>query len=572
MKRGLIFAAALAVGLFAVRPVAAQQVRADLGGIAIGGNVINSTIIPGVPLEKVDELVRDRTKPFEELAASRKETIDLLRDKLDLNERQIRATVAILGEKDIPSERLLEKLAEVAEHYKALKRAAESKPGDDPKIASLKMETQKAIEAGDLAKAGALLTDVRAEQRRARAEHQRAAERLALDEAETSAQQGDLAMTRLRYREAAKHFAEAASLLAIAGPHEEQRIGYLEKEAGALVAEGNNLGNRDALRSAIERYRTFIALQPRDRVPLKWAAAQYYLGRTFAHLGELEGGTAQYDAALAAYGEAQKEFTREGKSLQWATVESSRGYLLGLIGVRERGTARLDEAVAAYSGVLQVLRRERSPRQWASAQHSLGIALTRRGERDRRTHRLEAAVAAFREALEEVAREKEPLTWAGIQNSLGIALDRLWQRDGRAVRLEDAIAAYHDALKEWTRERVPTRWASAQNGVANALLRLAREESGTARLEEAIATYGEVLQERTRERTPIDWARTSGSQGIALMLLAERTNNPNVADRAVAQIAAALEAVRGGEHAPREAYFERELRRAREVAQRLRQQ
>jgi len=143
MKRGLIFAAALAVGLFAVRPVAAQQVRADLGGIAIGGNVINSTIIPGVPLEKVDELVRDRTKPFEELAASRKETIDLLRDKLDLNERQIRATVAILGEKDIPSERLLEKLAEVAEHYKALKRAAESKPGDDPKIASLKWRRRR---------------------------------------------------------------------------------------------------------------------------------------------------------------------------------------------------------------------------------------------------------------------------------------------------------------------------------------------------------------------------------------------------------------------------------------------
>ena len=44
----------------------------------------------------------------------------------------------------------------------------------------------------------------------------------------------------------------------------------------------------------------------------------------------------------------------------------------------------------------------------------------------------------------------------------------------------------------------------------------------------------------------------------------------NVADRAVAQIEAALETVRGGGHAPREDYFERQLARARALAQRLR--
>ena len=42
---------------------------------------------------------------------------------------------------------------EVAESVKALKATASAQPGDDPKIAALKADAQKAIEAGELAKA-----------------------------------------------------------------------------------------------------------------------------------------------------------------------------------------------------------------------------------------------------------------------------------------------------------------------------------------------------------------------------------------------------------------------------------
>ena len=37
----------------------AQQVKADTGGVAIGRDVIQSTVVIGIPQEKVDELVRD---------------------------------------------------------------------------------------------------------------------------------------------------------------------------------------------------------------------------------------------------------------------------------------------------------------------------------------------------------------------------------------------------------------------------------------------------------------------------------------------------------------------------------
>src|SRR5271163_435557 len=123
--------------------------------------------ISGVPFEKVDELVRERTKPLEELTAAQKDTITLLKEKLDLNERQVRAALVILGEENIPPERLAAKLVEIAEQFEALKASAFTQSGDDPKIVALKAESQRAIDDGELAKADALLAQVETEQRRA---------------------------------------------------------------------------------------------------------------------------------------------------------------------------------------------------------------------------------------------------------------------------------------------------------------------------------------------------------------------------------------------------------------------
>src|SRR4029077_10358970 len=142
----------------------------------------------------------------EELTIQQRDNIAFLKEKLDLNERQVRAALGILGENDIAPERLSAKLVEIAERFKDLQATASAQPGDDPKIAALKTDAQKAIEAGDLTKADALLADVETGQRQA-------LDRLALNAAETAAQRGEVALTRLRYAEAAKHFANAAAVL-----------------------------------------------------------------------------------------------------------------------------------------------------------------------------------------------------------------------------------------------------------------------------------------------------------------------------------------------------------------------
>src|SRR5262245_2797417 len=211
MKRHLCFIAALGMCLawssISYGQVFGTRVEATSCASAIGGNVTasNVSVVCGIPPEVLDALVNSRTKVLEELVSAHRETITLLKGSLDLNERQIRAALEAIGESNVPAERLAAKLVEIAENFKALREAASARPGDAPNIAALKADAQKAIEAGELAKADALLADVETEQRRAH-------DRFPMNEAETSARRGDIALTRLRYAEAAKHFANAAAV------------------------------------------------------------------------------------------------------------------------------------------------------------------------------------------------------------------------------------------------------------------------------------------------------------------------------------------------------------------------
>lgn len=268
MKPSRSCVVALGVWLSALTPLAqAEQVeiKADSGGIAIGGSVSHSTInITGLTWEKVEELIRGRTRPLQELNDQQRENLALLKEKLDLDERQVRRALDIVGDANVPPELLAAKLVEIAERYKVLLISSTALLGDSANVVALKAEAQKAIDAGDLVKADALLADVEAEQRRDR-------DRLALNIAETSARRGQIALTRLRYAEAATYFAKAAAEFSPNGAHEDKRIGYLEKEADALYQQGDERGDKLALLSAIERYRRILALKSRERVSSGWA-------------------------------------------------------------------------------------------------------------------------------------------------------------------------------------------------------------------------------------------------------------------------------------------------------------
>jgi tetratricopeptide (TPR) repeat protein len=362
MKRHLSFVAALGMCFFAPITAAYAQVRADTGSIAIGGSVTSSTVIIGIPQEKVDELVRDAKRPLEELTTQQKENIALLKEKLDLNERQVRAALGILGENDIAPERLAAKLVEIARRFKAFLEAVLAQPGGDPTITTLNTVAQAYIEAGALSKADAVLAEAEAEDLGPTrlqgspppGRHPRSLDRLAA--AETSARRGDIALIRLRYREAATHFANAAAVFPPKSVNEDKRKGYLGREANALYLQGSEYGDNAALRSAIEWSRRLIELNPRERVPLDWATTQNNLGTALVTLGERESGTARLEEAVAAYRDALKERTRERVPLQWAASFGNQGVALMLLAERRGDAAIAETAFSQINAAFETMR------------------------------------------------------------------------------------------------------------------------------------------------------------------------------------------------------------------------
>jgi tetratricopeptide (TPR) repeat protein len=276
----------------------AQQgpIHAETGGVAVGGNVRDSKIIIGVPAERIDELVRERTKPLEDLSASQQETIVLLKEKLDLNERQIRAALDSVGERNIPPERLAAKLIEIAQKFNDLKSVSAAQPGDDAEIEVLRQQVQAAISSGDLVRADSALAQIEMKQRAALG-------RLASNAAATVGRRGEVALARLHYLDAAKQFAEAARLLPQTDDFSKQQSKCLDAEASALYRQGEEFGDNAALVSAIDRYRTLLLLRPRDRVPLDWAGTQMNLGVALETLGERVG-AGKLTEAVAAYARA----------------------------------------------------------------------------------------------------------------------------------------------------------------------------------------------------------------------------------------------------------------------------
>jgi tetratricopeptide (TPR) repeat protein len=529
-----------AIGVFCALAFAgarAQErppVHAEEGSVAIGGNVSNSTI--GVPYEKLEEAVRSRTKDLKDLSDAEKETNALLKEKLDLNQRQVKSALEILGEANVPPERLGAKLVEIAGKFKELKTAAAAQPGDDSKITALKAEVQKSIQDGELGKADEILAAIEKIQTEA-------LDRLALNAAQTTAQRGDVALTRLRYLEAAQRFAEAAAN--VPQGHEDERWKYLNAEADALYRQGDEFGDNDAVRSAIERFRHLVELRPRKAHPSDWTATQVNLGIALWLLGAREeSGTARLEEAVAAFREALQENTRAHAPLDWAKTQNDLGNVLTSLGERESGTARLEEAVAAFREALKENTREHAPLDWAGTQMNLGVALLRLDERESGTARLEEAVVAFREALQELTRARVPLQWAMAQNNLGNALERLGERESGTPRFEEAVTAFRASLKELTRERDPHQWAMAQNNLGTALKMLGEREIGKARLDEAITAYREVLKEYTRERVPLDWAQTQFNLASVYVDLCVKSCKPQHLSNALKAVDGALQEYR----------------------------
>lgn len=308
------------------------------------------------------------------------------------------------------------------------------------------------------------------------------------------------------------------------------KVALAHAEAAAIY--GDQAGDNEALMQAVSTYQDILARSTtREKVALYWVS----LGDALAVLGAREGGTTRLEAAVEAYKEALKEYTRDKVPPLWANTQNNLGNALLALGERESGTTHVVAAVDAFKDALKERPRGKVPRYWAMTQNNLGNALRVLGEREREsgTIHMEAAVDACNEALTEYTRDKVPLHWAMTQLNLGNALGALGEREGGTTHLGAAVHAYEEALKEYTRDKMPLLWANTQNNLGHALHIWGDRESGTTHLEAAVGACKEALKERTRDKVPLYWAMTQDNLGMALRILGERESDTTHLEAAV---------------------------------------
>jgi tetratricopeptide (TPR) repeat protein len=303
MNRRHAAAAACLLALTALglsRPAAAQLVgdrtEATNCASAVKGDVTNSVVnvVCGIPYEKFSEYmvlaVSNRPGDYAELL----HRLDALVPATSrVRVQAIAHFFAILREADVPPEHLEAKLIEIAERYQNLLGRMGRKPRDDPATIKLTTQARKALVQGEFDHADALLTKLQKDQ-------DKAADQQALQAAETRAQRARIALSRLRYKEAAVLFAEAAERLPARDWYQIKRYRYLNDEAEALYAQGGT-GDNAALLAAIERCRALLRLPLRKEAPRLWAITQVNLGLALWLKGDGEAGTRRLEEALAAF-------------------------------------------------------------------------------------------------------------------------------------------------------------------------------------------------------------------------------------------------------------------------------
>jgi hypothetical protein len=209
------------------------------GAIVLQGKDIHN--ISGFTAEQVQQLVKVTVAGAIQQHAAQ---IARLAGQLGATQEQVLGFFRIIGEAGIAVEAIPGKLIEIAERYKTLLAQASAAPNDDPETTKLKVALRAALGEPDLERADALLAEILEAQ-------DQDIERRTLQAAATCAQRGEVAMTRLRYHEAATHFAAAVGRLQVA--HEVERIDYLNRQARALYFQGDEFGDNPAFRARAAR-------------------------------------------------------------------------------------------------------------------------------------------------------------------------------------------------------------------------------------------------------------------------------------------------------------------------------
>jgi CHAT domain-containing protein len=196
------------------------------GDISAGRDV-NFGLAPEQVKELTEAAARGATGPLTSAI------VDLSK-RLGITEDATKTLLRIVGEQDVPLERLSETLNRVANDYKRLRRQAAALNPDNPTAKALVEQAKPEIEAGHLGRARDLLREatqvqIAAAQQAYQIQDQAraAGDTQMLGAAQSTAAEADVAMTERRYLEAQELFGQAANY--VPSGHASERDHYLTR-------------------------------------------------------------------------------------------------------------------------------------------------------------------------------------------------------------------------------------------------------------------------------------------------------------------------------------------------------
>ncbi len=294
---------------------------------------------------------------------------------------------------------------------------------------------------------------------------------------------------------------------------------YKFSEFDALATHGDIVADIALLQQALDVGEAALRIADNFDDRERWAKTRNEIGHVLRKIGERETGTERLLAAVRAFEEAGRHFSRKNSPLAWAENQADLGRGLARVGERETGTDRLHEAIVAYHAALEVYPRAEAPKEWADVQIALGGTLGILGDRQLGPESFYKAIEAFEAALEELNPEDDPVLWWNANDGLGTAYAFIAERSSDIGLLEKAAQHMERTLESLSRERFPDPWANSAHNLGIIYRLLGQKTNNREFLVRSAETTGAALEIWTRDVSPMDWARAQSSLGVALLLM-----------------------------------------------------
>ena len=343
----------------------------------------------------------------------------------------------ILGEQDVPEQKVPARLIEVATHFAQTRDELAALEPDDQHAAELAHSAKDALNSGRLAEADALLDRAKEDElaalrqaRELKLKAQEAEDRHALNAAKLLAGRGNIAVTQLRYVDAARHYEAAAALLPSSAS--ETKAVYLVQAGGMWQNSGNPtaaLTSYQVSRDILER---LAKADPGN------AGLRRDLSVSHNKIGDLQQAQGDLGAAMTSYGAAAQTSYQVSQEI----VEQFRKAGPGNAGLRRD----LQQALGDLAATLTSYQASQEVGERLAKFHYPGDARLRRHLQQLRGE-LAAAVRSYQAMLAIADRlAKADPGDAGWQRDLSVLHNRIGHVQQARGDLAAALTSYQASL------------------------------------------------------------------------------------------------------------------------------